>query len=217
MPPEALALAFTASIYPPAVAAVIAFGRGSDVRLRVAVFVLAAAITTYAVGALLLFVLVDLGVGARQHKSLGPGVDIAIGVLLIFLAVRLRRPSPGAEDRHGPIEVSTATCRAPAWPPCLASSSTSFPRRSTSAPSPPSPARRARPPTSLLDLVAVVVVMLWLIEVPMLMLVAVPDKAVATLERVNAWFAAHGRALAVLVSAAAAIYFIVKGLADLLS
>ena len=41
MPTQALALALAASIYPPAVAAVIALGRGSEVRSRVFAFVFA--------------------------------------------------------------------------------------------------------------------------------------------------------------------------------
>jgi hypothetical protein len=39
MPSQTIALALGASIYPPAVAAVIALGRGADVRPRVLSFV----------------------------------------------------------------------------------------------------------------------------------------------------------------------------------
>jgi hypothetical protein len=40
MPPEAVSLALAASIYPPALTAVIALGRGVEVRLRVVLFVI---------------------------------------------------------------------------------------------------------------------------------------------------------------------------------
>ena len=70
--------------------------------------------------------------------------------------------------------------------------------------------------SELLALVATVAVMLWLIEVPMLMLLAVPDRASSLLERTNLWFTEHGRLLAVIVSAGAGVYLIVKGLVDLL-
>ena len=46
------------------------------------------------------------------------------------------------------------------------------------------------------------IVMLWLIEVPMLMLLAVPGRAASALERLNLWFAARGRLIAVIVCAA---------------
>jgi len=61
MPPQTIALAFAASIYPPAVAAVISLGRGSQVRSRVLAFVAAAITVTYATGVLALFVLSDVG------------------------------------------------------------------------------------------------------------------------------------------------------------
>ena len=53
MPPQALELALAASIYPPAVVAVIALGRGPQLSSRVVVFVLAAALITFALGVLM--------------------------------------------------------------------------------------------------------------------------------------------------------------------
>ena len=58
--------------------------------------------------------------------------------------------------------------------------------------------------------------MLWLIELPMLMLLAVPDRASSTLERINLWFARNGRRLAVMASAGAGVLLIVEALTDLL-
>jgi hypothetical protein len=58
--------------------------------------------------------------------------------------------------------------------------------------------------------------MLWLIELPMLMLVAVPDRASSALERINLWFTQHGRLLAVVVSAGVGAYLAVKGLVHLI-
>ena len=54
MPAQALELALAASIYPPAVLAVIALGRGEQLRSRVFVFVLGALLVTYALGVLML-------------------------------------------------------------------------------------------------------------------------------------------------------------------
>jgi hypothetical protein len=58
--------------------------------------------------------------------------------------------------------------------------------------------------------------MLWLIEVPMLMLLAMPDRASSLLERANLWFTENGRLLAVLVSAGVGIYLAIKGLVALI-
>jgi hypothetical protein len=237
MPPQALVLALGASIYPPAVAAVIALGRGPQVRSRVFVFVLAAILVTYAVGALMLLVLIELGVSGPGHRTPSATVELVIGAGLLVLGVwlyrrRARAPSTG----EGPPSPSTGE-----GPPS--------PSTGESSPGPPSKLERylhnrrlafvlgltlyvvpspiyiaaiktlsdASLSTSseLLALAAIVAVMLWLIELPALMLVAVPARAVDTLERLNRWFGRHGRALAIVASAGAGIYLIVHGIGRL--
>ena len=49
----------------------------------------------------------------------------------------------------------------------------------------------------LIYLVQLLLIMLWLIELPMLILIAFPARGVVALERTNAWFAGHGRQLLV--------------------
>jgi hypothetical protein len=217
VPSQALALALAASIYPPAVAAVIALGRGSHVRPRVFVFVLAAAIVTYAMGTLLLFVLVDLGVTGAHHRTPSAALDLALGVVLILLAVRLRRLQPDPKQPSG----SPSGAKIERY---LQSGKLVFVLGVTLyiLPSPiyigaVKAIADAKLSTSseLLALVATVAVMLWLIELPMMMLLTFPDRAVTALEEINLWFARHGRRLAVVVSAAAGAYLIAKGLVDL--
>jgi hypothetical protein len=215
LPSQALALALAASIYPPAVAAVIALGQGSHVRARVFVFVLASALTTYAMGTLLLFVLVDLGATGPQHRTPSAALDLALGVVLLFLAVRLRRQQPDpAKPSASRIERYLQSSRLvfvlgvtlyilPSPIYIGAVKSIADAKLSTSS--------------ELLALAATVAVMLWLIELPMLMLLAFPDRAVRTLEGINLWFTRNGRLLAVIVSAAAGVYLAVKGLVDLIN
>jgi hypothetical protein len=57
--------------------------------------------------------------------------------------------------------------------------------------------------------------MLWMVELPMLMLLAVPERAASTLESINLWFARHGRSLAILAAVAVGVYLIVKGIVQL--
>jgi Sap, sulfolipid-1-addressing protein len=68
----------------------------------------------------------------------------------------------------------------------------------------------------LLDLAVTVAVMLWLIEIPMLLLI-LPGHAERVLEETNRWFARNGRAVAIVVSAAAGAYLAIKGIVDLVS
>ncbi len=216
MPVQAFALALAASIYPPAVAAIIALGRGSHVRSRVAVFVLAAAAITYALGAVMLFVLVELGATGSIHRTPSAAVDLALGVLLIVLAIYLYRRRPRTPKASGNSKIDRY----------LRSRRLAFVLGLTlyAVPSPiyvgaVKEVADAKLSSSdqLLALLAIVAVMLWLIELPMLMLLAVPDRASSVLERINRWFALRGRLLAVILSAAAGIFLIIEGTGDLIA
>ncbi len=223
MPVQALALALAASIYPPAVAAVIALGRGTQVRSRVFAFVLAAALTTYATGALMLRVLKELGATGTRHITPSAAIDLALGVGLILLAAYLYRSRPPASA--SPANTDTAT---PGKPSKIARYLES--RRLAFAlgitlyvlPSPiyiaavkATADAGLSTSSELLTLLATVVTMLWLIELPMLALLVVPGRASRELERINAWVSLHGRMLAVAACAGAGVYLAVKGLVDL--
>lgn len=269
MPAQALVLALAASIYPPAVAAVIAFGGGAEVRSRVFVFVLAGVLVTYAVGALILYALVELGATGARHLSPGAGVEVALGVLLLLLALRLHRhrpvpaPADGAPAVGGaPAASSDQMDGAPAAggvfagkdvsPEDAAQAASAQATVTQAAAASGSPSKIERYLQSrrlafalgillyvlpspiyigavkaiadaglstadeLLALLATVVVMLWMIELPMLMLLVVPARATATLERVNLWFVRHGRSLAIVAAVAVGVYLIVTGLVHLL-
>jgi Sap, sulfolipid-1-addressing protein len=215
MPVQALALAAAASIYPPAVAAIVAFGRGADVRPRVLAFVLAAFATTYAIGALMLLVLVELGVSGPHHETPSAALDLAIGLILIALAAALWRKR-GRADRAG------ATAKIDRY---LHSRRLAFVLGVTLyiLPSPiyvaaVNAVARANltSEAELLALLATVAVMLWMIELPMLALLAAPERAGNALEQINLWFARHGRMLGVALCAAAGGYLIAKALVQLI-
>lgn len=225
MPPQALALALAASIYPPAVAAVIALGRGAEVRSRVFAFVLAAGLVTYTVGALILYALVELGATGAHHLTPGAALDLALGVLLLLLALRLhrRRPDPTAANSG---DAAASTSEAPSKIERYLESRRLAFVLGVVLYVLPSPIylgavmaiADANLSTSaeLASLVATVAVMLWMVELPLLMLLVVPDRAAGTLERINLWFARHGRTLAIVAAVAAGVYLIIKGLIDLI-
>lgn len=246
MSAQTLALALAASIYPPAVAAVIALGRGADVRPRVFVFVLAALMVTYAVGALVLYVLVEAGVTGSRHLTPGAGVNIGLGVLLLALAVRLRlrRPSPiavlaarvrrrrreSAEVEQRPVEVEQRP--AEVEPDGGGSKIERYLHSRRLAftlgivlyvlPSPiyigavkSIADADSSTGAELVSLAVVVGIMLWMVELPMVLLLAFPTRAVATLEAINRWFARNGRSLGILAALGAGVYLIAKGIVQL--
>jgi hypothetical protein len=267
MPTQALVLALAASIYPPAVAAVIALGRGADVRPRVFAFVLASLLVTYAMGALILYVLVEAGATGPHHLTPGAAVDIGIGVLLLLLALRLhlRRRSPLAAVAErlrvgrGREAGEDESARDPAGGHPGEGQAADGGRDSRVAAGEganggdgiggrskierylhsrrlafalgivlyvlPSPIyigavksiadANSSTATELTSLVAVVAIMLWMVELPMLMLIVFPAQAADTLESINLWFTRNGRTLAILATVAVGIYLIVKGIVQL--
>jgi hypothetical protein len=215
MPAEAVSLALAASIYPPALAAVIALGRGREVRLRVAIFVLSAYATVLCTGALMLFLFVEVQATHRQLVTPTASLYLAAGCVLLLVAVRLSRP------RGEPSRPSAGASRTDRY---LQS------RRLVLALGVvlyvvPSPIfvgavkaiadTHAGTTQQLVYLVEILLIMLWLIEVPMLMLIAFPVRAQSALERINGWFAAHGREILVLGSAGLGLYLLGVGALEL--
>lgn len=213
MPPQTIALAFAASIYPPALVAVIALGRGTQVRSRVLAFVAAAILVTYATGVLVLFVLKDVG-ATGLHYTPSAAVDLGLGVLLLGLAVRLSRPRSARTKPSGESKLERR----------LQSRRLAFVLGLTLY-ALPSPIYVGAVKTiadaelstgsQLLVLAVTLAVMLWMIELPMLLLVVVPERAGRSLEQINAWFIQNGRRLGMLACVGAGLYLIAKGLVGL--
>ncbi len=216
MPSEAVSLALAASIYPPALAAIIALGRGSEVRLRVILFVLAAYCTTFVTGALMLLLFGEAGASSNALIKPSAALFAIAGVVLLVLAVRLHR----TPRRDRPAESTSRIDR------YLAS------RRLVLAlgvvlyvvPSPIFAGAvkaiddaHASTPQQLAWLAQMLLLMLWLIELPMLVLVVFPEKGLAALVAVNGWFARHGRGLLVGLCGVAGVYLLGVGLVEGLS
>ena len=215
MPSEAVSLALAASIYPPALAAVIALGRGVEVRLRVVLFVIAAYCTVLVTGALMLFLFNELDATREQVTTPTAGVYVAVGSALLFVATRLRRDPPHASahdpgrsriDRYLQSRLLVAVLGVILYvvpSPIFAGAVNAIADTNASA------------GQELAYLAQMLLLMLWLIELPMLMLIAFPRHSEGALEWVNAWFAAHGRRLLVLASSGLGIYLIVIGAIEL--
>jgi len=216
VPSEALSLALAASIYPPAVAAVIALGRGSDVRLRVFLLVAAALLTVFVTGSLMLFLFNELGATSQQQRTISSGLYIVGGVALLWLALRLRHPGPEKPRKEsGPskterylesrrlvllLGVTLYVVPSPIYVGAVKAIADT----------------KASTAQGLLYLAVTVVVMLWMIEIPMLMLLAFPRRASAALQSINDWFARHGRLIAVIAAAGLGAYLILVGAVELL-
>ena len=215
MPPEAVSLALAASIYPPALAAVIALGRGVEVRRRVVLFVIAAYCTALVTGALMLFLFDELDATRNQVITPTAGLYVAAGSVLLFVATRLRRDPPRRSARHAGRSRIDRYLQS-RWlvavlgvilyvvpSPIFAGAVKAIADTNVSA------------GQGLAYLAQMLVIMLWLIELPMLMLIAFPRHSVGALEQTNTWFATHLRRLLVLASGGLGIYLIIVGVVEL--
>jgi hypothetical protein len=215
LPPEALSAALAASIYPPALAVVIALGRGADVRLRVVLLVVAAWLTVFVTGVGMLFLFKGVGATRSQVHTPSAGVYIAAGAVLLVIAARLRRPRPArspAGDRPSKTQRYLGSRRlvlllgvilyvvpSPIYVLGVkAIADTHAPKSEQVA-----------------YLVEMLLLMLWIIELPMLALVVFPRRALVVLTNVNSWFGRHGRALLTLAAAVVGAYLLVVGLVEI--
>ena len=216
MPSEAISLALAASIYPPALAAVIALGRGKQVRLRVLLLVVGAFFAVALTGALMLLLFTEAGLTSAQARTAGSGLYIAAGVALIVLALRLRNREPASpKEDSGPSKIdryleSARLVLLLGVVLYVIPSPIYMALVKAIADTTGSTAQK------LLYLLQALLIMLWMIEIPTLMLIAFPERASRVLESINAWFARNGRLVAVITAAVAGVYLIGVGLAELL-
>jgi magnesium-transporting ATPase (P-type) len=217
MPSEALSLAFAASVYPPAVAAVIALARGRNVRLRVVLMVVGAYFTVFVVGCLLLLLFGDLHASKNAPRKLGAAAYIVGGVVLMGLAARVRRPRQPKKPKQRKDRSSFDRYLQGKWLVLLLGVILYIV---------PSPIfigavksiedTHASTATEIGYLALTMAVMLWVIEIPMLLVIAVPERGTHILEFVNTWFAAHGRTLATIVLAVLGVYLLGVGIVEVI-
>jgi hypothetical protein len=220
LPSEALTLALAASIYPPALAAVIALGRGREVQLRVLLFVAAAYFTVFAIGLVVLVLFTEAGATSKQVRTPSAALYIFGGVVLLAIAARLRRPQAASEppEPHEPQESApskTARYLESRWGILVLALILYVV---------PSPIfvggvksivdTHASTTTQIGYLAEMLVVMLWLIELPILLLIAFRERTVNALEAINAWFGGNWRRMAVLVAAVLGVYLLIVGLVE---
>ncbi len=216
MPSEALSLALAASIYPPALAAVIALGRGSEVQLRVLLFVAAAYFTVFAVGLVVLALFTEAGATSKQVRTPSAALYIFGGVVLLAIAARLRRPQAAKEPQES-APSRTARYLESRWGILVLALILYVV---------PSPIfvggvksmvdTHASTAAQIGYLAEMLVVMLWLIELPILLLIAFRERTVNVLEAINAWFGGHWRHMAVLVAAVLGVYLLIVGVVEVL-
>jgi Sap, sulfolipid-1-addressing protein len=216
MPSEAVSLALAASIYPPALAVVIALGRGAQVRLRVVLLVVGAFFTVLVTGALMLLLFTEVGGADAPTRTIGAGLYIAAGVVLLGLAAHLQKRDPTTSKKDGGPSKTDRYLESARLVLLLGVVLYLIPSPIFIGVVKAIADTHASTAQQLVYLIQALVIMLWMIELPMLLLLVFPTRGATVLENVNAWFARHGRLIAVVVSAGAGLYLVGVGLAETL-
>jgi len=218
MPEAAVQLALASSIYPPAIAAVIALGRGEEVRLRVILLVMGAYLTVFATGLIMLALFNGHTTSENSSREPSAWAYIVVGVALLWVANRVRNKPPGEKkDKQGDGGSKIDKYLEGRWlvlilgvilyvipSPIYAGAVRSIADTHSST------------ATKVGNLAIILLIMLWLIELPMLILIAVPEKGQKWLEGINNWFGRNTKKISWIAALAVAIYMIGIGVVELL-
>ncbi|HUA12597.1 MAG TPA: GAP family protein [Solirubrobacteraceae bacterium] len=218
MPSEALSFALAASIYPPALAAIIALGRGQEVRLRVVLLVIGAFFTVFVVGCIILLLFSQAHASKNDVRTPSAWVYILGGVIVLWLAWRLHRkpakPKRPPEEREPSkidrylegkwlvllLGVILYVIPSPIFIGGLKAIADTH----------------ASTGTQVAYLIQMMLIMLWMIEIPMLVMIAFPERGTAILESINSWFGQHGRSIGEVALVLLAAYLLIVGVIEAL-
>ena len=215
MPIEAFWLALAAAFYPPAIVALIAVVRGPSARSRVFVYLAGAAAMTFGAGLAMLAVLRESGTTDLRNPSPSAAVEIALGVLCLALAAAVWRRAPSAVVAGpGPSRTERLTQRAglvfvlgllmylPSPLYFGAVKVTVDADLSTAA--------------EVAGVLVLAAIVLLMVEVPALLVLVAPERALGALETANAWLLRHAREIGAGLLAAGGAYLLARGLEHLL-
>jgi len=198
---QALPAAFMAALYPPALL-VVAYLLGGPRPVRSSLAFLAGAAT----------VTVGIGVAVVLHRTIPPGIDVALGGALLMLAVVVARrprrpPKPDASDRKQRSAVGLCLFGAAMYIPSIFYLTALHEISQGEA----SGAQTA------LSLILIALIVLLFVEVPLLLYVAAPDRTARILGSWNGWLSQHARTIIIVAAAVIGAYLLVSGIVDLVN
>ena len=226
---QVLLLALDAALYPTLLAAVVILLSQPRRLPLLAAYVCGGLTISIAVGLALIFVLKASGALDNSRSGLSWTADLAVGGLALLLAVALatRADARFAERRNARRSAARVDAGAAGKEPwsqrILARGSVPVVFIAAMAINLPGAAYlialkdiAAAHHSTGVDVILVVafnLIMFLLAEIPLVGLVFAPKRTNELVDRVNAWFSANGRRIAVVLCAALGVFLIVRGIA----
>jgi hypothetical protein len=221
--PQALPLALSASIYPPALLVLILLLTGDHPRRLVLAYFAGAALMVVSAGLVALAVLEGSGATTQSSQSASGGVKIAVGVLLLLLSAWLWRRR--AHDPDKPVSDEPGEPgRIAAWSE-RATTSQKWSFVLGLAMFLPSPLyllavqeiadSGSSSSSKILAVVICAMAVLIFLEVTVIALFVRPGSVASGLERTQAWLTRNGWTLGAIVAFVAGVYAIIAGISAL--
>lgn len=208
---EAIPTAFAASFSPATLLIVTGLLGLKRPMLHATVFLAAAAVVTVGVGLLVVLGLQGLDLdNTHKHPTVSPTLDLVLGLLILASAAYVaRRPRRAPKQKPEPrdmrllVVVGLGLFTGSPSPLYLASlHSISKGHPSTAA--------------SIVYVLLLAAIVLLMAEVPVVLYLTEPERAVAALTAINAWLALHGRTVALTAAAVVGTYFVITGIVRLI-
>jgi hypothetical protein len=228
---EVILLSLTASLNPSLVAATSLMMLLDRPVMLMCGYLLGAYTASIALGLAIVFSLPNSGAVKTTQHTINPLIDIALGVILLIVAVALgtERYEHAREHRRERKAAKAADSDKPPprWQRELSKGSprTTFvigliltlPGASYLAGISQINKLNLSTPITVLVVIGFNVVMLWMLELPLLSFAIAPEWTPATIKRIRAWVTAHAHSFAVKGSATIGALLIIKGVVALIN
>jgi hypothetical protein len=183
-------------------------------------YLLGAMLTSVTLGMVIVFSLEDSGAVDTAKRTVDPIVDLAVGALLLVVALVLRS---GRGERKRPKKEKGP----PRWQRALSGGSAkvtfavgvvlTLPGASYLAALTAVSKLDATTTETVLLVLMVNLIMLAILEIPLIGFFVAPERTAATVQRATDWFSGHARQVIVAIAAGAGTLLIVRGVIELIS
>ena len=188
-------------------------------------YLLGAMMTSVTLGIVIVYALKDSGAVSTTKRTVSPGVDIALGAILVAVAFVIasdrtadrRERRREAKEAKGPPRWQRTLSRGTPQTTFVIGALLTLPGASYLAGLHRIDTLKYSVPATVLLVIAFNVVMMALLEVPLVSFTVAPKWTPVALEKIKAWVARHGRKIAIRGLLIVGALLIIKGIVGLIN